>query len=373
VLSGGGPTGRAFELGVLKGLRDAGIDVTQADLIVGTSSGAVLGSQIGADQALDTLFEALLAAPNSASVAPGDPGFDPAYFQQTVQLFNGAPEVTPTLRIEVGKRALAAAKALSEAAQFRFIESDLGGLVHDWPGQPLKVAAGDVADGTMRFFDSTQGVPIEQALAASTAAPGRVAPIAIGDRRYMDGFVGGPCPGGCWPKLDGAAGYGIIIVVATGSGPQVTQQIELMRSKGSRVVSISPDAESAAARGQDIFDLNRLQPTAEAGLRQAGTVVAEVRSVWNGGLSAEERIGLFRAAWDFVGAARRPQRAGRALLPRLIVAQLPARPPRRAAQAQRPASAARPGACVRRGRVLTPCHIRGRTPLFSQAIASEAI
>jgi len=286
VLGGGGPTGRAFELGLLKGLRDAGIDLTQADLVVGTSAGAVLGSQIRAGESVDTLYAALLADPNSPSVAHGDPGYDPAYFQQTVQLINGAPEVTPALRIEVGKRALAAAKALSEDTQLRFIETDLGGLVHEWPGQPLKVAAGDVADGTMRFFDSTQGVPIEQALAASTAAPGRVAPIAIGDRRYMDGFVGGPCPGGCWPNLDGAAGYGLIVAVTLGSGPQLTQQIELLRSRGSRVVIISPDAESAAARGTDPFDLSRLAPTAAAGLRQAGTVATEVRSIWNERLPA---------------------------------------------------------------------------------------
>ena len=38
VLGGGGTTGRGWELGVLKGLYDAGVDLTQADLFVGTKT-----------------------------------------------------------------------------------------------------------------------------------------------------------------------------------------------------------------------------------------------------------------------------------------------------------------------------------------------
>src|SRR3954470_9375031 len=46
VLGGGGATGRAREIGLLKGLRDAGIDLTQADLLIGTSAGSILGAQV---------------------------------------------------------------------------------------------------------------------------------------------------------------------------------------------------------------------------------------------------------------------------------------------------------------------------------------
>src|SRR3954469_368453 len=40
VLGGGGSAGNAWLIGVVAGLVDAGIDVTQADLVVGTSAGA---------------------------------------------------------------------------------------------------------------------------------------------------------------------------------------------------------------------------------------------------------------------------------------------------------------------------------------------
>jgi NTE family protein len=43
VLGGGGLTGIAWELGILHGLADAGVDLTSADTVIGTSSGSVVG------------------------------------------------------------------------------------------------------------------------------------------------------------------------------------------------------------------------------------------------------------------------------------------------------------------------------------------
>ena len=44
VLGGGGITGIAWELGILHGLAEAGVDLTEADAVVGTSAGSVVGA-----------------------------------------------------------------------------------------------------------------------------------------------------------------------------------------------------------------------------------------------------------------------------------------------------------------------------------------
>jgi hypothetical protein len=44
---------------------------------------------------------------------------------------------------------------------------------------------------------------------------------------------------------------------------------------------VKPDEESAAARGPNFMDLSRRRASAEAGLWQAGTVVAALYSFWN--------------------------------------------------------------------------------------------
>ena len=46
VLGGGGSAGNAWEIGVVAGLFDAGLDVTEADLIIGTSAGSTAAAQI---------------------------------------------------------------------------------------------------------------------------------------------------------------------------------------------------------------------------------------------------------------------------------------------------------------------------------------
>src|SRR5438876_129529 len=74
VLGGGGPTGVAWEIGILKGLLDAGVDLDQADLVVGTSAGAIVGTQIRSGKALDGLYDAQVARGNrSAPPAGADP------------------------------------------------------------------------------------------------------------------------------------------------------------------------------------------------------------------------------------------------------------------------------------------------------------
>src|SRR5207302_6983111 len=60
VLGGGGVAGVAWELGILRGLHDAGVDVRGADIIIGTSAGSVVGAQIASGTDLESLFTSQL-------------------------------------------------------------------------------------------------------------------------------------------------------------------------------------------------------------------------------------------------------------------------------------------------------------------------
>src|SRR3954470_18360042 len=69
VLGGGGITGIAWEIGLLTGLADAGVDLTGADLVVGTSAGSVVGAQVTTGASLEMLFEGQLEPPTGEKVA----------------------------------------------------------------------------------------------------------------------------------------------------------------------------------------------------------------------------------------------------------------------------------------------------------------
>jgi NTE family protein len=57
VLGAGGTAAIAWEIGVLAGLAEAGIDVQTADLFVGTSAGSVVAAQITSGRSLEELFQ----------------------------------------------------------------------------------------------------------------------------------------------------------------------------------------------------------------------------------------------------------------------------------------------------------------------------
>ncbi|MGO9839163.1 MAG: patatin-like phospholipase family protein, partial [Polyangiaceae bacterium] len=61
ILAGGGAAGNAWELGLIAGLSDAGVDVTDADLIIGTSAGSTVAAQITSGTRPAELKAAILA------------------------------------------------------------------------------------------------------------------------------------------------------------------------------------------------------------------------------------------------------------------------------------------------------------------------
>lgn len=58
VIGGGGVAGIAWATGVLAGLADAGVDVTDADFLLGTSAGSAVSAQITSGVELSALFRA---------------------------------------------------------------------------------------------------------------------------------------------------------------------------------------------------------------------------------------------------------------------------------------------------------------------------
>jgi NTE family protein len=129
VLAGGGVSGVAWELGILTALQRAGIDFSQADLVVGTSAGSVVGAQLTSVSSLEEIFTSQLAPVEQSSERAVD--FDVNEFQQLImdQLKEHGMNAQ-AVRAGIGKQALAA-KTLPEEARRAIIASRLPS--HEWP------------------------------------------------------------------------------------------------------------------------------------------------------------------------------------------------------------------------------------------------
>ena len=101
VLAGGGSAGNAWEIGVVAGLFDAGLDVTEADLIIGTSAGSTVAAQITGAMPSELLAAILSEAPQRRTGRGGPEG-------------GGAPLGPVANHMEITSRIIAAADGAAD-------------------------------------------------------------------------------------------------------------------------------------------------------------------------------------------------------------------------------------------------------------------
>jgi NTE family protein len=267
VLGGGGVTGIAWETGLLKGLLDAGLDLTGADLIVGTSAGSVVGAQVATGVPLDELYLRQVTPATGARERAPDLGPLMEFFAgRTGDAARKAPaRLTPEVLAWIGGQARAASTKVTEATRLEVIRSRLP--VHEWPDRRLQVTAIDTADGAFIAWERSSGIPLPLAVASSCAVPWIYPPVTINGRRYMDGGVRSATNG------DLAAGYDLVVIVAPTGGLGLSAGLDVevaeLRDRGSRVEVVTPDAAARDAIGPNPLDPARRSASAEAGRAQA--------------------------------------------------------------------------------------------------------
>src|SRR4051812_24995158 len=144
VLGGGGVTGIAWELGVLTGLAEAGVDLTGADFVVGTSAGSVVGAQVTSGAPLHELFDRQLQPPSGERVARMTRG-TLARFAWAMLLSRGRDEDFRRRIGALARRAQEAGVTPSEEERLAVIRSRL--VSDEWPQRPLVVTAVDADTG----------------------------------------------------------------------------------------------------------------------------------------------------------------------------------------------------------------------------------
>ncbi|MEX5718917.1 patatin-like phospholipase family protein [Geodermatophilus maliterrae] len=275
VLGGGGITGIAWEIGLLAGLAERGVDLTDADLVVGTSAGSVVGAQLTSGADLETLYGRQLEPPAAERAARmrrsalASLGWavlrsrgDDAAFRRRV----GA----------LALRAEAAGLTPSEQERLDVIGSRL--VSREWPARALTVTAVDAATGEFRALDRDSGVPLVTAVAASCAVPGVYPPVTVDGRRYVDGGMRSAA------NADLATGCERVVVLAPivrGVGPMASVDAQVS-GMVARVAVVSPDGAGRRAIGRNVLDPAARRPSAEAGRAQAVSVAEQVAAAWTG-------------------------------------------------------------------------------------------
>ena len=280
MLGGGGVTGVAWEIGVLAGLAARGVQLSAADLLVGTSAGSVVGALLawGADPA--QLYEEQLTPAPGAGPAGASASVD-TMRRRDMAIFGWAMlrhRDPDRARARFGRMALAAPTG-PEARRREVIAARVPSA--QWPARPLLVTAVDAVTGEFAVFTAASEVSLVDAVGASCAVPGVWPPVTMAGRRWIDGGIRSPA------NADLAAGYERVVVLAPitrglrAASAVATQAAGLTRA-GRAVAVVSPDQAAKAAIGRNVLDPARRAPAARAGHAQAGPALDRVGTVWAG-------------------------------------------------------------------------------------------
>jgi NTE family protein len=288
VFGGGGSAGNAWEIGVIAGLLDAGLDVTQADLIIGTSAGSTAAAQItSATRPAELLAGILAGAPR---LRTGPAGSDrgrvpnaPADHMEKTSAIIRAAENPADMRRRMGAAALETDAGSGGSGQTQRRATVAARLPsQQWPQRPMLIVAVDAYTGEPVVFDRHSGVELADAVTASCAGPG-VPPHSIGDSRYIDGGYRSV------ENADLAAGYGRVLVLSPLGGRSRTPldwgihlaaQAGELRAHGSRVETIFPDSDSRDAFGVNLMDPSTRPPAARAGYAQGKALAGQLTEFW---------------------------------------------------------------------------------------------
>jgi NTE family protein len=290
VLGGAGSTGNAWEIGVIAGLFEAGLNVTEADLTIGTSAGSTAAAQVTSGiQPAELLAGILAAAPQRPAGAVGSGrggapiGPAPDHMDRTSAII-GAAQDAADMRRRMGAAALEAdaASDSSVQAQWRAIVAARLPSQH-WPQRPLLIPAVDARTGEPVVFDRHSGVDLVDAVAASTSNGFGIPPYTIGGTRYINGGYRRN------ENADLAAGYARVLVLSPFGGRSrhplnwgmhLTTQVDELRARGSRVETIFPDSDSEHMFGANAMDLSLRPAAARAGFNQGRALAGQLTEFW---------------------------------------------------------------------------------------------
>ena len=305
VLGAGGVLGAAWSIGALRALgRTRGFDPREAEVIIGTSAGSVVGAALGAGISVQTLVNH-----QRGIVEDGDPVIE---YDAEVDTGGALP---PRPKLGIGSRSLllraarhprrypplAALAALAPHGRGSLdaVGEMITALTPDveWsPHANLWVIAMDYDTGRRVAFGRA-GAPrarLSEAVMASCAIPGWFAPVTIDGRRYVDGGTWSPT------SLDLLAGRGLdeVFVLSPMTSfsydepdsvvgrlerrfrrvvtRRLLREATKVRRTGTRVTLLGPGREDLEAIGVNLMDPARRERVLDTSLRTSAAALVAV-------------------------------------------------------------------------------------------------
>ena len=207
VLGGGGLVGMAYHAGVLKALHDRGVDLARADIMVGTSAGAILAAYLAIGWTPQDFYDYAYGRHPNSTPDPDEQReevariFTPLWSSGSERLRRSIGSMFAVAssrgywnRVARGRVPLQQLRRFFPAGMYSTNESQerfRHDLPSEWPRDGIYLCAADLYSGARVAFGAPGAPPspFHDAVLASIAIPGVFPSVRIGGRHYVDGGV----------------------------------------------------------------------------------------------------------------------------------------------------------------------------------------
>jgi len=187
-LGGGGVILIAWYAGYFNALRKNGVDLSNADVVVGTSAGSVFGSMLTAGHLwrivdemdffndFPKIFTELIPAVQ----------FNESQ-KRAIAAEIAATDASPASIQKIGNATMASRNPDGEAKYYKVLEKMM--TATQWPSSAMYTTANDCFTGERLVVSQSSNISANVACAASSSAPGQMGPTFLKNRLSMDGGI----------------------------------------------------------------------------------------------------------------------------------------------------------------------------------------
>ena len=288
-LGGGGTPLIAWYAGYCNALKKAGVDLSSADVVVGTSAGSIFGAMLTSGHLWRLVDEIDLFADFPKLLAEMMPALKFNASQLRAQRAELTVRDGSFASIQrIGKAAMASFNPDGVADHYKVVKKLL--TASAWPSDGMFTTAIDCFSGQRIVLSKADNVPINIACAASSSAPGQVGPTFIKDRLCMDGGMSQSST-----HSDVIAGVKRAIVISLGDGTineqkqglrlsslpnTINQEVEDLEGGGTKTKHIVVGLPPGLSKVENLLDPKWIAPYLKYGNDRGIADIAMMKEFW---------------------------------------------------------------------------------------------
>ena len=288
-LGGGGVVLLSFYAGYFHALRKNGVDLSNSDIIVGTSAGSLFGSMLTGGNLYRLYGELNFFADFPKIFARLVPETKQTPSQaRASQIAMSAKDASLQTILAIGRAAMAAKNPDGVDAYYKTVRKVIG--MTDWRSKALHISAIDCYTGERLIISKDSGIPVDVACAASSSIAGGAGPIWLKNRLCMDG---GTCETSTHSDVIRGVKKAIVFSLGDGTSNEITQglrvssmpdtllnEIDILKKEGTNTIHISAGLAPGIDHVSSIMDPRYISTYLKFGFDRGHGDAKNLKAFW---------------------------------------------------------------------------------------------